>query len=206
MLRRTPQQAPNTPSRNPDHNACPDILRYTSSTHRWHWNVHVTTRRLQMNHCACMFLCSISMDAKTIRTRLQELAFLNSKATIWFKASLAGQASAKGNGAAPAESAESAEGGWEKLHYSGGLREYAQHLTRDSSPMHDPIFIQEEVSSSTSLPLLIGQQPLPAVNPGALPLTVLCLLHPFDSVPGNRDCVMSHGSLFPPHDVRHAVN
>ena len=89
---------------------------------------------------------SISMDAKTIRTRLQELAFLNSKATIWYKASSAKQASSassNGNGAAPAESAE---GGWEKLHYSGGLREYVQFLNQDNSPMHEPIFIREEVS------------------------------------------------------------
>ena len=93
-----------------------------------------------------MPLCSISMDPKTIRTRLQELAFLNSQASIWYKASPAGQASsANGNGKVPAESAE---GCWEKLHYSGGLREYVQHLNRDNSPMHEPIFIREEVSSA----------------------------------------------------------
>ena len=120
-----------------------------------------------------MPLCSISMDAKTIRTRLQELAFLNSKATIWFKASPAGQASANGNGAAPAESAE---GGWEKLHYSGGLREYAQHLTRDSSPMHDPIFIQDEVSGM-SLLVLIWRQCTPTVKPCTLLPGLQCQLH-----------------------------
>ena len=120
-----------------------------------------------------MSLCSISMDAKTIRTRLQELAFLNSKATIWYKASSPKQApsaSSNGNGAAPAESAE---GGWEKLHHSGGLREYVQHLNQDNSPMHEPIFIREEVSSE---PVLVPhfQQPVPPVKPCTLARIVLC--------------------------------
>ena len=90
----------------------------------------------------CDFACRISMDPKTIRTRLQELAFLNSKATIWFKASSGRQASANGNGAALGISPEE---DWEELHYSGGLREYVQHLNKDNSPMHEPIFIQDEV-------------------------------------------------------------
>ena len=85
------------------------------------------------------------MDATTIRNRLRELAFLNSKATIWFKASSGKQASTNGSSAAPAEAADE---GWEKLHFSGGLREYARYLTRDNSAMHDPIFIREEVCST----------------------------------------------------------
>lgn len=93
------------------------------------------------------------MDAKTIRTRLQELAFLNSKATIWFKASSAKHASANGNGAAPTESADD---GWEKLHYSGGLQEYVQHLNRDNSPMHEPVFIRDEVSRLSMLVLAVA--------------------------------------------------
>ncbi len=84
------------------------------------------------------------MDPKTIRTRLQELAFLNSKATIWFKASSAKQQPSS-NGSAPAAALDV---GWEKLHYSGGLREYVQHLNRDNNPMHEPIFIQDEVGCS----------------------------------------------------------
>ena len=84
------------------------------------------------------------MDPKTIRTRLQELAFLNSKATIWFKASSAKQQPSS-NGSAPAAALDV---GWEKLHYSGGLREYVQHLNRDNTPMHEPIFIQDEVGCS----------------------------------------------------------
>ena len=86
------------------------------------------------------------MDPKTIRTRLQELAFLNSKATIWFKASSAKQQPSS-NGSAPAAALDA---GWEKLHYSGGLREYVQHLNRDNTPMHEPIFIQDEVGGDTT--------------------------------------------------------
>ena len=127
-----------------------------------------------------MSVCSISMDAKTIRTRLQELAFLNSKATIWYKASSAKQApsaSSNGNGAAPAESAE---GGWEKLHYSGGLREYVQFLNQDNSPMHEPIFIREEVSSVCLL-LHHAQWIMVTVKPctlsgAVLSARVMCLL------------------------------
>ena len=88
----------------------------------------------------------ISMDPKTIRTRLQELAFLNSKATIWFKASSAKQQPSS-NGSAPVADPDA---GWEKLHYSGGLREYVQHLNRDNTPMHEPIFIQDEVGRTTA--------------------------------------------------------
>ena len=86
------------------------------------------------------------MDPKTIRTRLQELAFLNSKATIWFKASSAKQQPSS-NGSSPAATLDA---GWEKLHYSGGLREYVQHLNRDNTPMHEPIFIQDEVGCCTT--------------------------------------------------------
>ena len=87
------------------------------------------------------------MDPKTIRTRLQELAFLNSRATIWFKASSASFAKQQpsSNGSTPAAAPDA---GWEKLHYSGGLREYVQHLNRDNTPMHEPIFIQDEVGCS----------------------------------------------------------
>ena len=109
------------------------------------------------------------MDAKTIRTRLQELAFLNSKATIWFKASSAKQASANGNGAAPAESADD---GWEKLHYSGGLQEYVQHLNRDNSPMHEPIFIQDEVSRLAMLVLALASCTIALVHRPGKPLPI----------------------------------
>lgn len=93
------------------------------------------------------------MDPKTIKMRLQELAFLNSKATIWYKAASGKEASANGNGAVPAE-----DDGWEKLHYSGGLQEYVRHLNKDNSAMHEPIFIQEEVQSITTLHFCLDLQ------------------------------------------------
>ncbi len=120
----------------------------------------------------CDFICRVSMDAKTIRTRLQELAFLNSKATIWFKASSGGQLSHNGNGVAARTAPEE---GWEELHYSGGLREYVQHLNKDSSPMHEPIFIQDEVRQSALFTIECNMhsnstcQVLPSYNAHHLP-------------------------------------
>ena len=122
------------------------------------------------------------MDAKTIKTRLQELAFLNSDATIWFRAlqhsklgasssssssngaspamdsiTATSSSSSNGNGAAPHAEAPAvaaaaggdgaAQGGWEKLHFSGGLREYVKHLNRDLAPMHEPLYISDKVQS-----------------------------------------------------------
>ncbi len=94
------------------------------------------------------------MDPKTIRTRLQELAFLNSQATILFRALQPATSSPDSNGAAAAAShpesngaAGSEEGGgWETLHFSGGLKEYVTFLNRDNQAMHDPIYITEKVS------------------------------------------------------------
>ncbi len=80
------------------------------------------------------------MDPKTIRTRLQELAFLNSNATIWFRTIESGSAPSNGNGASPPPEPE-----WEKLHFDGGLCEYVKYLNRDSQPMHEPIFVTEKV-------------------------------------------------------------
>lgn len=80
------------------------------------------------------------MDPKTIRTRLQELAFLNSDATIWFRAIDSTTPQSSGNGAGPHSEPE-----WEKLHFDGGLCEYVKYLNRDSQPMHEPIFITDKV-------------------------------------------------------------
>lgn len=121
------------------------------------------------------------MDARTIRTRLQELAFLNSDATIWFRAlqhtpapttssngdsngasppqaTSSRSGSSNGNGAAPDAEApaavaggDGATQGWEKLHFSGGLREYAKHLNRDLQPMHEPLYIKETVCTPLRL-------------------------------------------------------
>ena len=111
------------------------------------------------------------MDPKTIRTRLQELAFLNSSATIWFRATPASIPSSSSNGsisslngASTPESSSSSNGvgprgaeasagpsskeeqeGWERLHFSGGLREYVAFLNKDMQPMHEPLFITDMV-------------------------------------------------------------
>ena len=109
------------------------------------------------------------MDPKTIRTRLQELAFLNSSATIWFRAVPASPSSPSSssngasapessgsNGAEPHAAAAAAgppgreeQDGWERLHFSGGLREYVAFLNKDMQPMHEPLFITDKVGRCT---------------------------------------------------------
>ncbi len=115
--------------------------------------------------------CRVAMDPKTIRTRLQELAFLNSAATIWFRAlpPAASPSSSNGNGASAPDSSSSSreasangaephapaaagaalegEDGWEKLHFSGGLREYVAFLNKDAQPMHEPLFFTDKARS-----------------------------------------------------------
>ena len=51
---------------------------------------------LPCRETASLLLCSINFDPDTIRSRLRELAFLNSAATINFKASKASQAPTDG--------------------------------------------------------------------------------------------------------------
>lgn len=85
------------------------------------------------------------MDPKTIRTRLQELAFLNSDATIWFRALETSSTQTSSNGSGPHEEPE-----WEKLHFEGGLCEYVKYLNRNSQPMHEPIFVSDKVRRDDS--------------------------------------------------------
>lgn len=85
------------------------------------------------------------MDPKTIRTRLQELAFLNSNATIWFRALETSSAQISSNGRGPHD-----EPDWEKLHFEGGLCEYVKYLNRDSHSMHEPIFVSDKVRRNDS--------------------------------------------------------
>ncbi|BDA44158.1 DNA gyrase subunit B, chloroplastic/mitochondrial [Coccomyxa sp. Obi] len=87
-----------------------------------------------------VFTRGLTMDPKTIRTRLQELAFLNSNATIWFRALEMSSTQSSSNGSGPHE-----EPDWEKLHFEGGLCEYVKYLNRDSQPMHEPIFVSDKV-------------------------------------------------------------
>lgn len=71
----------------------------------------------------------MEFDCETIRSRLRELAFLNSAATIQYRA-------AKGDVAA-------AE--WTEYHFAGGLKEFVTWTNRDREAMHKPIYITKEV-------------------------------------------------------------
>jgi len=100
----------------------------------------------------------VAFDPETIRSRLRELAFLNSSATIHFR--VLGQKKS-GAGAAAAAIGNSDGGvsmngnsalaieGWETYHYSGGLVEYVRYLNRDKQPVHDPFFLSKEVMTDS---------------------------------------------------------
>lgn len=111
--------------------------------------------------------CRATFDPDTIRSRLRELAFLNSRATIFFRApdgkpvktssrnsssSGAVAAEAGGNGVpvavdatlSPVAAAVAAEG-WEVFHASGGLAEYVRFLNRDKEAIHEPIVFSKQV-------------------------------------------------------------
>eukprot|EP00891_Asterochloris_glomerata_P001635 jgi/Astpho2/1635/fgenesh1_pm.00030_%23_3_t len=114
-----------------------------------------------------VFAKGVNFDPDTIRSRLRELAFLNSAATINFKAGKASQAPADGasqnisrkaqksgkRGQAEADTAavdpRSADGavtedGWEVFHFEGGLQEYVQWLNRERDILHAPITVQRQ--------------------------------------------------------------
>lgn len=120
----------------------------------------------------CLFPCRATFDPDTIRSRLRELAFLNSRATIFFRAvdgkqtatsangsssgssnSSNGGSSGTGEAAADASAAatlspaaaEAAAAGWEVFHYSGGLAEYVRYLNRDKEAIHEPFFFSKQV-------------------------------------------------------------
>ena len=76
----------------------------------------------------------ITYDAAAIRQRLQELAYLNSSAAILLRVH---PPQAKGTKEAP----EPAE---ERLHYSGGLKEYVLELNRERKELHKPIVLSRE--------------------------------------------------------------
>ena len=78
-------------------------------------------------------MCSITYDPDTIRTRLRELAFLNSTATIKFRAT---EAHSNGNSAAA---------DWQVFHFSRGLADYMDFLNRDKEALHPPISISKTV-------------------------------------------------------------
>lgn len=87
------------------------------------------------------------MDADTIRQRLQELAFLNSAATIHF--TVRDRGSKDSSKAGSSETGERLEGGivsQETMHHSGGLQEYVTHLNHKRQPLHDrPVYTTQTV-------------------------------------------------------------
>lgn len=96
-----------------------------------------------------IFNKSVVFDPDTIRSRLLELAFLNSGAAIRFRAlpAATGRRSGAGGGAGVAPSCEADGPEWEVFQYSGGLSEYVQFLNRDKQPLNaTPITFSEEVS------------------------------------------------------------
>lgn len=73
----------------------------------------------------------------TIRTRLREVAFLNSSATIMYQihGAPSGNGNGSGNGAADVET----------FHFSGGIAEFVAYNNRARTPMHDPIYVSRMV-------------------------------------------------------------
>lgn len=74
--------------------------------------------------------CRISINPETIRARLRELAFLNSTATISFRAG-------------PAK--DGAELEWTDFHFGGGLREYVEWINSGKQAIHKAFLIAKEV-------------------------------------------------------------
>ncbi|GAB4814025.1 hypothetical protein N2152v2_001071 [Parachlorella kessleri] len=100
---------------------------------------------------------SATFDPDTIRSRLRELAFLHSAATIRLRVvggapggNGSGSRAASGAAAAAADnSGAAAEPEWEVFHYSGGLGEYVTFLNRDKEAFHKPVVFRREVSGVT---------------------------------------------------------
>ena len=69
-------------------------------------------------------------DPDIILARLRELAYLNSEATIEFRA---------------AKDVAAMSPPWQRLHFKGGLAEYVQWLNRDKEPLHEPLALTREV-------------------------------------------------------------
>ena len=93
-------------------------------------------------------VCRISMDADTIRQRLQELAFLNSAATITYTVRNR-PASRSSNGSSNGASFNGEQDVTEEvMHHSGGLVEFVGHLNRSRQPLHpSPLYLCQTVGN-----------------------------------------------------------
>ncbi|KAI3431387.1 hypothetical protein D9Q98_004441 [Chlorella vulgaris] len=121
--------------------------------------------RVRFAYDETIFSKTATFDPDTIRSRLRELAFLNSRATIKFRAldpktssSRSSNGSSNGSGAAAAADAQAGGNGmetkqadedWEVFHYSGGLVEYVKFLNRDKEPIHEPIYFTKTADGYT---------------------------------------------------------
>lgn len=95
----------------------------------------------------------MTFDVDTIRTRLREVAFLNSSATITYNTSggagssiaASSNGNGSGNGSAAASTAAAASSSVETFHFSGGIAEFVAYNNRARTPMHDPISVSHMV-------------------------------------------------------------
>lgn len=86
----------------------------------------------------------VTFDTETIRTRLREVAFLNSAATIRFDTS--GARGSNGSNGSNGSSGSEEGTAVETFHFSGGISEFVKYNNRSRSAMHEPIFVSHMVS------------------------------------------------------------
>jgi DNA gyrase/topoisomerase IV subunit B len=91
--------------------------------------------RVRFRYDDQIFAEGVAFDPDTIKARIRELAFLNSAATLRFRA----VAGAGSNGS----SSDAAGGGWQVFHYDGGLREYVEWLNSSRSELHEAIYVNK---------------------------------------------------------------
>jgi DNA gyrase subunit B len=86
--------------------------------------------RVSFRYDPQIFSPGVEFDPDTLRARLREVAFLNSAATIRFRA-------------APGD-VEAAP--WETFAFAGGLKEYVTWLNRDKEALHAPIYVNRTIN------------------------------------------------------------
>lgn len=77
-----------------------------------------------------MNLCRPRFNPETIELRLRELAYLNSSATIRFRAT----------------GKKTPDSEWKEFHFDGGIQEFVAWINRSKTALHDPLFVSKKVS------------------------------------------------------------
>lgn len=90
--------------------------------------------------------CRLQFNPETIELRLRELAYLNSAATVSFRAL----------SAAASEAPD-----WTQFHFKGGIKEYVAWVNREKPIMHDPIFVSKKVHSKPQAAQTLSKFTLP---------------------------------------------